>query len=109
MALEIIVLIPILTGFGLLYWAEQSEDNILKLMFRLIFLPLVWLSIHLAFIDITILYASNADLILTLTELITYTTWVFFIVGAYILYKLLMQVKDWLAKKKSEREDELYG
>jgi len=109
MSLAMIIALPLLTALGLLYWAEQSEDYILKLAFRLAYIPLVWLSVHLAVVDATIIYSANTELINTLVELVTYTEILFVIVGLYLLYQLIMAVKDYLTNKKESKQEEMYG
>jgi hypothetical protein len=107
MSMNIIILLPILSGFGLLYWATQLEEDyaILKLLFQLMFVPFCWLSIHFAVIDATITYASNTDLVSLLADVAYYLGWVAFIIGVAIcfiifknLYNLIMQ------KRKSKKE-----
>ena len=110
MSMDLIILLPVLTGFGLLYWADQLSEEyaVLRLMFQLMFLPLMWIGIHLAIVDIQLVYASNTELIKTLSELVSYLGWVFFIIGGFILYRLLMGVKDFMLKKKQEKEQDMY-
>lgn len=112
MSMDIIILLPILSGFGLLYWASQLEDedySILRMLFQLMFLPLTWLSIHFAVIDATITYASNTDLVSLLGDFVWYTGWLVFIVGAVWAFIVMKRVYELIMQKRRQREEERYN
>lgn len=111
MSLAIITILPLLAGFGFLYWASQLDEEwaILKLMFHLFFLPLTFLSIHLAIIDATILYGADQTLIAQLGLFVEITGYVMFLVGLYILYKIIVAIKEFLMRRKEQKKEELYG
>jgi hypothetical protein len=112
MGLDTIVLIPLLSAFGLLYWSSQLEDQddyvILRLLFQLLYIPLVWLSVHLAIIDVSINYASNTDLVTTLTDFVYYLGWVVFIIGVYHAFIIFKNIKDIILQKKAEKSAAMY-
>lgn len=107
MSMAIIILLPILTGFGLLYWASEIEDRLMKLFFRILFLPLVLLSIHFAIIDATIVYGSNTELIKTLADFVTYTGWIIFIFGAYLCYTVIAEVYQYLKLRREQKHGDV--
>jgi hypothetical protein len=111
MGLDTIVIIPLLAAFGLLYWASQLEDEdyaILKLLFQFLFIPLVWLSVHIAVIDISINYASNTDLVSALADFVYYLGWVVFIIGVYYAFIIFKNVRNIVLQKKEDRRQAKY-
>ena len=111
MGINMIILLPIVAGFGLLYWASQLEEDqaILKLMFQLMFIPLIWISSHFAVIDAQINYGSNEAMVTLLSDFVYYLGWVFFIVGAYICLRIFLEIKDWFVTRKKKKQEEKYG
>lgn len=111
MGFEIIAILPLIAGFGFLYWGSQLEEdyNILKLMFQLFFLPLCFLSIHLCIIAVTLLYGSDNATITQLGLFVQILGYVMFLIGLFLLYKIVMEVKDFLLRKKQEKQEEMYG
>jgi membrane protein implicated in regulation of membrane protease activity len=105
--MNIIILLPILSGFGLLYWASQLEDedySILRMLFQLMFIPLTWLSIHFAVIDATITYASNTDLVALLGDFVWYSGWIAFIIGSVLSFIVLKRLYELIMQKKEQNE-----
>ena len=111
MSLAIIVGLPLLAGFGLLYWADQVKEDapILALVFQLMFLPCIFLSITFAVQYLTLVYGAYSDMVITLSEFAYYFGWLFFIVGLYLLYVLVKKIVAWFTEKKKAREEKLYG
>ena len=112
MGLDTIILIPILTALGFLYWASQLEDEfyaILKLLFQFLFIPLSWLSIHLAIIDVSINYASNTALVNLLADFVYYLGWVVFIIGVYYCFVIFRNVVAVIQQKRKDKEEERHG
>lgn len=111
MGLDTIILIPILAAIGLLYWSSLLESDdyaILKLLFQLLYIPLVWLSIHLAIIDVSINYSSNSDLVTTLTSFVYYLGWVVFIIGVYHAFIIFNNIRKIILQKKESRRESMY-
>lgn len=110
MSLAMMIFIPIACAFGLLYWSEQLSEEyiVLRLAFQLMFIPLIWVSVHLAIIDASIIYSSNTDLITLLGQLVEYLGYLFFFVGAYIAWKLLEAVWIKIQSKRAEKKEEMY-
>lgn len=111
MSMNIIILLPILSGFGFLYWASQLEDedySIIRLLFQLMFIPLMWISINFAAIDASITYASNTDLVSLLGDFVYYTGWIAFIVGAALSFIVLKRLYELIRQKKQSKENEKY-
>jgi hypothetical protein len=110
MSLSMIIFLPVVVAFGFLYWAEQldEEHGILKLMFQLFFIPLVWIAVNFAVINVRIIYSSDSELVGLLGDFTYYLGWVFFIVGAYIVYNIFIRLKDFIQQRKSEKESEKY-
>jgi hypothetical protein len=109
MSMDVLVLLPVLAGFGFLYWGSQVEDAFLKLLFQLLFLPSVLFSVLLGVIDVRLLYASDSELVVALSTFTYILGWIIFIVAAYIIYRLFMFLKDMFLQKKKDKEEELYG
>ena len=109
--MDTIILIPLLAAFGFLFWANQLEDEdyaILKLLFQFLFIPLVWLSIHLAIIDVSINYASNSDLIVLLTDFVYYLGWIVFIIGVYYAFIIFNNIKNIILQKREKKREAKY-
>jgi hypothetical protein len=100
-----------LAGIGFLYWADQLDEEhaVLKLMFQFLYIPLLWLSINFAVIDVGLVYGADAELIARLGDFVYYLGWVFFFFGAYLVYNIFMRLKDWFVERKRRREEERYG
>jgi len=107
--LWIIIVLPILIGIALMYWGSQlEEDNILKLVFQLLLLPLAFININYSITIIGYLYPQLTSLIDGLGDLVYYLGWVLFIVGGVMLLRILLKLKDYLLNKKEKRESEKY-
>jgi len=112
MTMDTIILVPLISAIGLLYWSSQLDGDdyaILKLLFQFLFIPLVWISIHFAIIDVSINYASNVDLINLLSEFTYYLGWVVFIIGVYYAFIVFKQVYNIILSRKKAREEERHG
>lgn len=111
MSMNIIVLLPLLTGLGLLYWSSLLDEDytLLGFIFQLLFLPLAVVSIQLGVIDASIYYASNSDLVKTLADFTYYLGWLIYSVGAFILMVVVLKVKDMLIAKRNAKKEERYG
>lgn len=111
MSLAMIIILPMITAIGFLYWATQLDEDhaILKLAFQILFFPLIFLSIHFAVIDATILYGANTDLVEQLAMFAEYTGYVFFFFGAYLSWNLLTRIYEMFIAKKKAKEEEMYG
>lgn len=105
------ILLPILSGIGLLFWADQvkEEHPILSLIFQLMFIPLVFLSVHLGVIEASITYASNAALVETLANVTYYFGWVMFGVGAYYAFIIMAKAYDIVMQRKEKKRERMYG
>jgi hypothetical protein len=109
--MDTIILVPILAAFGLLYWSSQLEDDdyaILKLLFQFFFIPLVWVSVHLAVIDVSINYASNTALVTLLTEFVYYLGWVVFIIGVYYAFIIFRNIYNMILQKREAKKEAKY-
>ena len=111
MSLSMIIFLPIAIGFGFLYWASQLDENhpILALAFQLFFIPLAWISINFALINARLIYSADSELITSLGDLIYYLGWMLFIVGAYLVYNICLNLYDMFLERKRVKEEEKYG
>jgi len=111
MSLAIIVGLPLLAGFGLLYWADQIREGspLLALVFQLMFLPSVWLSITFGVEYLALVYGSASDMTVTLAEFASYLGWILFLIGLILLYGIVKEIVSWFNKKKQKKQEELYG
>lgn len=111
MSLAIITLLPILAGFGLLYWGSTLVDDewLLRLIFQFLFIPLCWISVNLGVIDAKIVYSSDVELVSTLSQLVEYLGYVFFIVGVYYFFRTCKKIYDNVRKGRADREAERHG
>jgi hypothetical protein len=109
--MDSMILIPLITGVGFIFWANdlKEEHPFLALLLQLMFIPLVFLSIHLAVIQATILYSSNAQLVTTLTSMVEYLSWILFGIGAYYLFIAMGRAKDMVMKKRQDDYNKKYG
>ena len=105
------ILLPILSGIGLLFWSDQVKDEhpILSLIFQLMFIPLVFLSVHLGIIEASISYASDAELVETLSDISYYFGWLMFGIGAYYAFVIMGKAKDIVMQKRAEKRQRQYG
>jgi hypothetical protein len=111
MLLGLLIFLPIIIGFGLMYWGSQLEEDhwFLKLLFQMLFLPLVLISINFGVLGTMQLYPSNFELVNLLTDVAYYTSWTLALVGFYsCLYIIWMVVKVTNAAGKL-KQDEKYG
>lgn len=94
MFLIAIVLLPLIVGFGLLYWAFQlsEEHATLKGFFQLLFIPLTLLSILLGIDSVGYFYPQATDLVSQLGNFTEYISYLLYVVGAYILIWLGIKV-----------------
>jgi len=105
------ILIPLLVGFGFLYWSTilSEDEEILKLVLRLFFIPSALLSLHLAVIYSSLDYLGDAELVTVLSNSALYLSWILLIVGIYYLFMIFKGVYDaiisYVAKKKAEQYD----
>jgi hypothetical protein len=111
MSLAIITLLPVLVGFGLLYWGSllSDDDWFLRLAFQLLFIPLCWLSINLGVINAKIVYASDIELVTAISSMAEYLGYLFLVVGVYYFFRTLGMVHDIIMQKKADKEDEMHG
>lgn len=109
--MDAIVLIPLISGFGLLFWADMNKEEhpILCLMFQLMFIPLIFLTVKLGIAEATISYSSNADLVSTLADVTYYFGWLMFGIGAYYAFIIMGKAKDIVMQKRAERYNKKYG
>ena len=109
--MDLITIIPLITGFGFLYWAEQLDEDLwyLKMSFHLLFIPLAWLSVDLSLSVVRVLYGGDSQWIERMGLYVNILGWIFFIIGAAYILRLLLSIKTYLQHKKIEREDERYG
>ena len=107
MAMNMIIFLPIACAFGLLYWADQldEEHEILRLIFQFAFVPLFFLGTHLAIIDATIVYASDAQLVETLADFAYYLGWFMFIIGVYWIFIIFKRVYNLIMQRKAEKHE----
>lgn len=109
MSMGFIILLPVLVGFGLLYWSSMldGEDfDVLKLLFRLLFIPLVFLSINFAVIDASLTYASDSALVAMLGSFSEYLGYLFMLVGLYFIYLLAKGILNNIVENKRRREED---
>ena len=105
------ILLPILSGFGLLFWSDQirEEHPILSLAFQLMFIPLIFLSIHLGIIEATITYAADTELVKVLSEVSYYYGILMFLIGVYYFFIIITKIKEALLQKRQQKMEEKYG
>lgn len=109
MFLLAVILLPLLFGALLMYWGSQlDEDSILRLAFQLFIIPLAWLSIHFGVIAVGTFYPQASELVTVLAQFAYYLGWLLFIIGAYLLYRLLRGLVDLLQQRKAKKEAEQY-
>jgi hypothetical protein len=111
MSMNIIILLPVLAGFGLLYWAKciEEEHEYLALAFQFMFLPLTFLAIHLAVVDATITYAADTELVTTLANMSYYLGWLLFIIGIYYSFVAMGKAYNLVLQKKQEKQEAKYN
>jgi hypothetical protein len=111
MSLSTIIILPILTAFGLLWWGNQIKDEhpLLTFIFQLLFLPMMYISFHFAVIQATLIYASEPTIVELLADLTYYLGWVLFIVGAYYCFMLFKGLYDSVKQHKEDKKREMYG
>jgi hypothetical protein len=111
MSLLFLSIVPLVVGFGFLYWADQLdvEHDILKLFFQLLFLPLTFLSINFSVIYARLVWAADSELVDLLSLSVEILGWVMFVVGAYLCFILFMRVKDVVLRKRQAKMEEKYG
>ena len=107
----IVVFIPMLFAFALLYWGSQlEEDNILRLIFQALVIPLFWISAHFATIFASVNYASYPEIVITLADFTYYTSFLLYVWGAVYLFKIVKAsietIMGHFQKKKQERYDD---
>lgn len=109
--MESIIVMPILAGIGLLFWADsvKLEYPLLALMLQFMFLPLTLLSVHFGVIEATLWYSSNTQLVTTLASIAEYFGWLIFGVGGYFAFIILGKVRESIQLKKQSREDNRYN
>ena len=110
MSIALITALPLLAGFGLLYWSSLLDDDewFLKLAFRFMFIPVLFLSIDFAIIDARLLYGADSVLVVTLTEFAYYFGWLLFGVGVYYCFVALNKAYDIVQQKKADKESAKY-
>jgi len=108
MSMAMITFIPLAIALGFLYWASLLDDEhqILGLVFQLFFIPLSWVSINFALIDARLIYSSDVELVSGLGDLIYYLGWIFFIVGAYLVYNLFMNIYRLMQERKRQKDED---
>ena len=108
--MEVIVLIPVLIGIGLFFWAEQVRDKhpILALLFQLMFIPLVYLTVDLAMTYVSVVYAANSEIVRVLGDVVYYLGWVIFIIGVYYCFVVMGKIYDIVRQRNNDKEAEMY-
>lgn len=111
MSFAMIILLPILAAFGFLYWSDQLDEEhaFLKLMFQLLFLPLILLSINFGVIYAGLVWSSDSQLVKLLADFSYYLGWIIFIVGAYIVLTLFKRIYDMILERKAQKREEKHG
>jgi len=109
--MDAIILIPLMSGFGLLFWADmvKEEHPILTLMLQFMFIPLIFLSVNLGVEEAAITYASNTALVATLADITYYFGWLMFGIGLYYAFVIMGKAKDVVMQKRAERYNKKYG
>lgn len=104
------ILLPILVGFGMLFWSSMlsEEEEDLKLIFRLFFIPCVWLSLHIATIYAHLDYTADSELIIILSDIVKYTSWLIWIIGAYYIFFILKKLYDVIMNNKTKEASDKY-
>jgi len=103
------ILIPLLVGFGFLYWSSviSDDEEILKLILRLFFIPSAWLSLHLATIYASLDYLGDVELVETLANNTLYLSWLLYIIGFYYIFMIIGKcytaIMSYVAQKKEEK------
>ena len=106
---SLVIALPLLIGFGLLYWSSQlDEENILILIFQGLFIPLSWLSIHFAVMFASINYALNPEIIELLANLSYYLGWLMFIFGIVYIFKIGQVIYQTVNGSVSNKQGEKY-
>jgi hypothetical protein len=111
MSLSTIIILPVITAFGLLWWGNQikEEHPLLTFLFQFLFIPLMYVSFHFAVIQATLIYASEPTIVELLADLTYYMGWILFIVGVYYLFIVLKNIYDMFKQKKEDKKREMYG
>lgn len=106
----IVVFIPMLFAFALLYWGSQlEEDDILRLIFQALVIPLFWLSVHLATIFSAVNYAAYPEIVETLANFTNYTSYLLYVWGIIYLFKIVKAIYDMIQANLSNKKQERYG
>lgn len=111
MSFASLTLAPLIFGFGLLYWSStiEEENNLLKHLFRLMFFPLMLLTLHLGILDVGLNYSADAETVALLGDIVWYIGLMIYIIGAYYFFVVLGKLKDWFMEKRESKEREKYG
>ncbi len=109
--MDAIILLPIISGFGLLFWADmvKEEHPMLTLMLQFMFIPLTFLSVQLGVEQVAISYASDSAMVETLTNVSYYIGWLMFGIGAYYAFVIMGKARDIVIQKRSDKQDKMYG
>lgn len=111
MLLGFLALLPLLFGFGLLYWANNLDEELswLKLLFRLLFIPLFLLAVRFGLAGVSAVYPTNSELVTLLADVTYYVGWLLYIVGACLLIYIVWMVVKLAVGKKVEKNNAKYG
>ena len=107
---SLIILLPLLFAFGLLYWSSLlDEDNILKLVFQGLFIPMFWVSAHFAVMFANINYPLNSELVSSLADFSWYLGFIMLGWGIVYVFKILKRVYDLVMGYFFNKKQERYG
>lgn len=111
MSLSTIIILPVITAFGLLWWGNQikEEHPLLTFLFQLLFLPMMYISFHFAVIQTSLIYASEPTIVELLGDLTYYMGWILFIVGCYYCFMVLKGAYDMVQQNRENKKREMYG
>jgi hypothetical protein len=109
--MDAIVLMPIIAGIGLIFWSDsiKPEYPFMAFMLQLMFIPLIFLSVHLGIIEASITYASNSALVETLSNVAYYIGWLMWGIGIYFAFVIMGKAYDIVRQKKAEKNNRKYG
>ena len=110
MSSTITIGLPLLVGFGFLYWSSLLDEDaeVLKLLFRFLFIPFAWLSIHIAVVYARLDYLADPELVEILADLVYYSSIILYLVGFYYLFMIVVNVYLLIMNKREKNSEEMY-